>query len=146
MSTKPNPPIYNIEEHPSFRGVVNEVKDEVRDFLRTRWELLRTELKQKSAIYKASLPLIAIGALLLLVGFVFLNVAVCALIASAFHAGMIGWCYSAAILFGAYFLFGGALAWFGMAEIKKNSLIPTHTLKVLKQDQNWIQQEARTQL
>ncbi len=57
VSTNPNPPIYNIEEHPSFRGVVNEVKDEVRDFLRTRWDLLRTELKQKSAIYKSALPL-----------------------------------------------------------------------------------------
>jgi hypothetical protein len=39
---------------------------------------------------------------------------------------------------------GIATGWFAYAEIQATSLTPTRTLTVLKQDQVWIQNEART--
>jgi Putative Actinobacterial Holin-X, holin superfamily III len=64
----------------------------------------------------------------------------------AFGGGAMAWFYSAIILFGVYAVLGGALAWMGMREIKQTGIVPTHTMRVLKQDQTWIQREAKTQL
>ncbi|MBV9670979.1 MAG: phage holin family protein, partial [Acidobacteriales bacterium] len=57
-----------------------------------------------------------------------------------------GWCFSGLILFVLYSALGGGLAVLGKRAISETGLMPTHTLKVLKQDQTWLQQEAKTQL
>jgi hypothetical protein len=146
VSINQNPNIYPIDEHPSFRGVVNEVKLELREFITTRVALFRKEMKQKAGSLKFAAPMIAVGALCLLAAFVFVNVAIVAVIAAALGGAVMSWCYSALILCGFYGVIGGAMAWIGMREIRGTGLVPTHTLEVLKKDQHWMQQEAKTQV
>lgn len=146
MSTDPNPNIYNIEEHPSFRGMFNEVKGEFSTFIATRLNLLRTEMREKTRALKFGLPMIIAGSVLLLISLIFLNVAILAVLASAFGSTTLAWCYAAAILFGCYAAIGGVCAFLGAREIRTTGILPTRTINVLKQDQNWIQREAKTQL
>lgn len=146
MITDSSQKLYSIEEHPSFSGAMDEVKGELRDFISTRLNLLRVEMREKASSFKAGIPLIVAGALLLLVAAVMLNVAILAVIASAFGGGVMAWCWSALILFGLYAIIGGGCSFVGVREIKQTGVIPTHTLNVLKQDQNWIQREAKTQI
>jgi hypothetical protein len=146
VSTEPNPNIYNIEEHPSFRGMFDEVKDEFGTFVATRLNLLRTEMREKASSLKFGLPMIVAGSVLLLTSLVFLNVAILGLLALAFGATTLAWIYASAILFGCYAAIGGVCAFLGAREIKTTGIVPTHTISVLKQDQNWIQREAKTQL
>lgn len=145
MSTDPNPNVYNIEEHPSFRGMFNEVKDEFGSFVSTRLNLLRAEMREKTRALKFGLPMVIAGSLLLLISLIFLNVAILGVLASAFGGTAIAWVYAAAILFGCYAAVGGVCAFLGAREIKTTGIVPTHTINVLKQDQNWIKSEAKTQ-
>jgi Putative Actinobacterial Holin-X, holin superfamily III len=146
MSTRPTDKLYSIEEHPSFRGVINELKGETRDFISTRLMILRAEMKEKAGALKTGMPLLAAGAVLGLTSLVMFNVVLLALIAHAMGDGTMGWLWSALILGVLYGILGGALAFTGMREIQRKGLIPTTTLKILKQDQDWIQQEAKTQI
>jgi hypothetical protein len=146
VSTSPNTNIYNIEEHPSFKGAIDDIKGELKDFISTRLLLLRQEMKQKASAFKVGLPMLIAGLAGLVLCTVFLHVALLAILAVAFGGGAMAWFYSAIILFGIYAALGGAFAWMGMREIKQTGIVPTHTMRVLKQDQNWIQREAKTQL
>lgn len=146
MSTRPNDKIYPIEVHPDFRGTVNELKGEAREFVSTRVAIFREEMKGKLRAYKVGVPMLLAGALLMLCGFVALNIALLALLAHAFGGTAIAWCYSALVWFLVYAVVGGALAWLGKREVTKTGLVPTHTMKVLRQDQEWMQREARTQV
>jgi len=146
VSTRPNDNLYPIEGHPDFRGTVNELKGEMREFVSTRFTLLRAEMQQKLSAYKIGIPMMIAGAMLLLCSFVALNIALLALLAQAFGGTAIAWCYSAIVWFVVYAALGGGLAFLGKREISKTGLVPTHTLKVLQQDQDWIQREAKTQV
>jgi Putative Actinobacterial Holin-X, holin superfamily III len=54
------------------------------------------------------------------------------------------WLWASLIVTGVYVILGAVAGYFAYAEIKATSLKPTRTLKVLQQDQVWIQNEART--
>jgi len=146
VSTSPNTNIYKIEEHPSFKGAINDIKGELRDFINTRLLLLRQEMKQKASAYKVGMPMLVVGLAGLVLCTIFLHVAILAILAVAFGGGAMAWFYSAIILFGVYAALGGAFAYIGMREIKQTGIVPTHTMRVLKQDQNWMQREAKTQV
>lgn len=145
MNTDSNPNVYNIEEHPSFSGMVNEVKTEFSDFISTRFTLLRAELKQKSRLLEFALPMIAVGALCLIIALAFANIAILAAIAWSFGGGLLSWLWSALILFGAYLLTGLIVAGLGLHEVKVTGIMPTRTIEVLKQDQHWAKREAKVQ-
>lgn len=145
MNTEPNLNVYNIEEHPSFRGMLHDIKDEFGDFFTTRFTLLVAEMKQKTTLLKFALPMIVAGAICLLVALLFANVAILAAIAWSFGGDVLAWLWSALILFGAYFITGLVIAGLGMREVKETGIVPTRTIEVLKQDQNWAKREAKAQ-
>jgi 3-mercaptopyruvate sulfurtransferase SseA len=55
------------------------------------------------------------------------------------------WLFAALIVAAVYLLIGGVAAWMGYRELTSQSLAPTRTLRVLKQDQLWLANEARSQ-
>lgn len=146
MNTDPNPNLYNIDEHHSFRGMVDEVKGEFSGFLATRIDLLRAEMREKSSSWKFGLPMAVAGIAFLLISLIFINVAILAVIAAGLGGNSIAWCYSALILFGFYAIIGGTIAFLGVREIKTTGIVPRHTIETLKQDQRWMQREVKTQL
>jgi CRISPR/Cas system-associated protein Csm6 len=52
------------------------------------------------------------------------------------------WFYATLIVGLAYLLIGAAAAFFAYSEITKASLTPERTIRVLKQDQVWLQRES----
>ena len=67
----------------TLAGVLNEVKDELKDFLDTRLQMLMSEMKQKLSVWKLALPMFLIAALIGFIGFVLLSLALVAAIANA---------------------------------------------------------------
>ena len=61
-----------------------------------------------------------------------------------FGGGLYAWLWASLIVSAVYLLIGGLAGWLAYSEIKATKLTPTRTLKVLQQDQVWIQNEART--
>ena len=125
----------------TLAGVINEVKEELKDFLDTRLQMLKTEMKQKMTVMKMVLPMLVGAALLGLVGFLLLSVALVAAIAT-----LIGWGWSFLVIGLLYVAVAGGTAFMAIRELQEEGVAPVRTMKVLKQDQIWLQNEARNQL
>ncbi len=126
----------------SMAQVANELKHDLMEFLQTRLEMLRSELNQKVAMIKVVVPMFAIAFLFLWFAFMLLSVALVAAI--AFLLNSWGWAFLAVGLF--YALIAGLCGGLAYREIRTTGLMPRRTLKVLQQDQVWLQGEARSQL
>ncbi|MEO5937327.1 MAG: phage holin family protein [Terriglobales bacterium] len=126
----------------SLQKVLYEIKDELRDFISTRMELLRAELVDKWEGWKAAIPLMAAGAALLLAAFFAFTFGLIAVVATLI-GGDYRWALGAGAVMLLYGVIGGVLAWMGSKQLKAEGVVPDRTLKVLKQDQLWIKNEAR---
>ena len=80
-----------------------------------------------------------------MIAFTLLSVALVGLIAVGLGADTTAWIEALAIVGGSYFLIGGIAGMFGWRKITNPGLAPTRTMRVLKQDQIWLQNEARSQ-
>ena len=135
-----------VNNEKSLGTVVNELKFELREFVQTRLQILREEMKSKTALLKIAVPMFAIALVLFGVGFLLLTSLFVVLIASAFGSTVSGFAWAFLIVGIVYFLIGGICAMFGAGELKSKSLAPKRTIQVLKQDQIWLRNEARTQV
>jgi hypothetical protein len=129
-------------ETKSLQTVLHEIKDELRDFISTRLELLRAELIDKWDGWKAALPMMAAGAVLLMAAFFALTFGLIAA-AATLIGGEYRWALGAGAVMVLYGIVGGVLAWMGSKQLKAEGVVPDRTLQVLKQDQLWMKNEAR---
>ena len=134
-----------IENGRSLSQVVAELRTEVQDFVQTRYQMLRAEMSEKLDHMKASLPLLVISAALLAVSFLVLTTTLIIALAAALATPM-AWIWATLIVGVAYLIVGFLALWLGYRELSSAGLKPERTLRVLEQDQAWLQQEARTQL
>jgi uncharacterized membrane protein YqjE len=133
-----------VHTEKSIATILTETKQEISQFVTTRISILKAEIDEKVARLKSVLPLVAIAAAMLLAGFMTLTFAMIALLHGLFLPSPYAWLWASLIVTVVYLSLGVAAGWFAYAEIKATSLTPTRTLKVLQQDQVWIQNEART--
>jgi uncharacterized membrane protein YqjE len=125
----------------TLAGVISELKEEVKEFLETRYQMLVSELQQKLATWRMAMPLFLVALALGAIGFLLLSVALVAAIAL-----LVGWGWSFLIVGAVYLVLGGSIGFLAYREIKEVGVAPTRTINVLKQDQVWLQSEARSQL
>jgi uncharacterized membrane protein YqjE len=133
-----------VHTEKSIGIILAETKAELIEFFDTRLQILRSELKAKINSLKQSLPLLLVAAVLLLAGWITLTFALVALIRAWFLPSPYSWMWAGLIVGCVYSVGGIAVGWFGYSEIKTVGVAPKRTLEVLKQDQAWIQNEART--
>src|SRR5690349_23135291 len=69
----------------SFAGVVNEVKDELKEFLQTRIIMLKAELGEKMRTLKTALPMLITAAIFLGTAFLMLTLCLVGLVSVAFY-------------------------------------------------------------
>lgn len=133
---------YIYKDSKSLQQVLYDIKDELRDFISTRFELLRAEMMDKWNSLKAAAPMLAVGLTLLAAAFGAFTFGLVAL-AAALIGGEYRWALGAAAVTVLYGAVGGALAWMSAKQITADGLVPDRTLRVLKQDQAWVKTEAR---
>lgn len=126
----------------SLQQVLHEMKDELRDFISTRFELLQAEMLDKWNSLKAAAPMLAVGAVLLAAALGAFTFGLIAL-AAVLIGGEYRWALGAAAVTVLYAVIGGALAWVSIRQLQADGLAPDRTLRVLKQDQMWARKEAR---
>jgi uncharacterized membrane protein YqjE len=133
-----------VHTEKSFAALLAEARQELKDFLATRVEILKAEIKEKVSTWKYLVPLLFLAAALLLAAWMTLTFALIALLHAMFLPSAYAWLWAALIIGGAYLLGGIAVGWFVYGEIKAIGFSPTRTIEVLKQDQLWLQNEVRT--
>jgi hypothetical protein len=136
----------SVENGRSLAEVVRELKEELRDFVQTRVDMLRFEVRDKARTWKTALPMIGVALVLLVTAWLVLTGALIALMASAFYPSRFAFFFAFLIVGGCYALFGSMCAAFAYRGIKTEGIAPQRTIKVLREDANWLQTEARSQL
>ena len=128
----------------SIATILAETKDELKQFVTTRVNILKAEMDEKISRIKAVIPLAVVAVLFLVSGWMVFTFALIALLHGLFVSSVYAWLWASLIVTAVYLLVGAIAGWLAYSEIKATSLTPTRTLKVLQQDQVWIQNEART--
>jgi Putative Actinobacterial Holin-X, holin superfamily III len=127
----------------SLASVLMEIRDDLKVFMQTRAQLLRAEIGEKMRIWKSSAMFLGLAGIFLLTGWFTSVFALIALLNSWIVSGRYGWFFGgvimSAVLLGLGALFGLA----GYRGIKASGVKPTRTLRVLKQDQEWIQKQTK---
>jgi uncharacterized membrane protein YqjE len=133
-----------VHTEKSIATILSETKDELKQFVTTRVSMLKAEMDEKISRLKAVIPLAVVAALFLVSGWMVLTFALIALLHGLFLPSVYAWLWAGLIVTAVYLLVGAIAGWLAYSEIKATNLTPTRTLKVLQQDQVWIQNEART--
>jgi uncharacterized membrane protein YqjE len=133
-----------VHTEKSLGTILAETKDEIKQFVTTRVNILKAEIDEKVSRLKAVIPLVLVAAMFLLSGWMVFTFALIALLHTLFMPSAYAWLWASLIVTAVYLVVGGVTGWLAYAEIKATSLTPSRTLKVLQQDQVWIQNEART--
>ena len=123
----------------SLAAVLTEVKEELKNFVQTRAQLLKTETVEKWEVWKRSLIFLSVAAVLLLTCWFTFAFSLVALLHGFLASGSYAWFWGGLI---ASALFGGvgfALGASGYRRMKSSGLAPARTLRVLQQDRDWAQ-------
>src|SRR5207302_4722539 len=134
------------ENNKPIGQVVAELKNDARDFVSTRLQLLTQEMKEKVDVWKIAVPMLAVAAIIAVVALLVLTFAFVAFFAGLFQPSPYAWCYGALIVTAFYVIAAFGLFYLGKRELTQTGVAPGRTLRVLKQDQIWIQNEARSQV
>jgi uncharacterized membrane protein YqjE len=126
-----------------MREVIDDLKVELKDFVTTRIEMFKAEVNEKLARIKASIPMLVTAAVFGIGAFFALTFGIIAAIAAVIQNDW-RWAIGAGAVFVVYLIIGGIVGWLGYKEITTEGLAPQRTLRVLRQDQAWIQNEARS--
>jgi hypothetical protein len=127
----------------SIGAVLAETKAELKDFIQTRLAILKAELSDKAKRWKAVLPMVVTAGLLLVAAWFAVTFTLVALVAALFQPSAFAWFFGGAIVSVVYLGIGAVIGVSAIRRIKAVHMIPERTLEVLKQDQIWIQKEAK---
>jgi uncharacterized membrane protein YqjE len=126
----------------SLAAIIAELKDEIKDFVQTRVEMFKSELRETLDAWKTAVPLAAIAVLLLATAYLLLTIAVVMLIAVAFWDNPYRWFLAFLVVGALWSIGGGILGWLALREFRSKGVFPRKTIEVLKADKIWIQSEA----
>ena len=79
MASLPNNPNQYNRERP-IGEVLNDLKTELKDFISTRIQMLKSEMNEKVGVLKASAPAIAVGAVLAITAWILFSLTLAFLI------------------------------------------------------------------
>jgi pilus assembly protein TadC len=133
-----------VHTEKSLATLLAETREELKEFVVTRVGILKAEIEEKVRTWKYVIPVMLIALALLWAGLMTMTFALIALLRGLFLPSPYAWLWGALIVGGCYLVLALAIGWFGYSELKAAGIAPTRTLKVLKQDQVWLQNEART--
>jgi hypothetical protein len=125
----------------SVAAAVVEIINEFKDFARTRYQMLRLEIKENMATWRRIAMLGALALVLLWTAWLLFSIALAAVIAAAFYPSPYAW-FLGLIIVGV--LWGGAGAMFAILarrQMRTEGIYPKQTVTTLKEDQLWIQNE-----
>src|SRR5579871_4220199 len=82
----------------SLGSIVAEIKDEVKEFVSTRAQMIKAELQETAEAARTALPLTIIALGLFVTGLLLLTMAAVVLVAFAFAGSALAWFYAAIIV------------------------------------------------
>ncbi len=91
----------------SIATILSETKDELKQFVTTRVNMLKAEMDEKISRLKAVIPLAVVAALFLVSGWMVFTFALIALLHALFLPSAYAWLWAGLIVTAVYLLVGG---------------------------------------
>ena len=136
----------NANNGRSLGEIVAEMKAELKEFVQTRFDMLKSEVQDKVKNLKIAAPLAGLGALLVGTAYLLFTMAVVGLAVAFFRDSPYRWFFAFAIVGAIWTVLGGVAAYIVKGEFKLKELAPRRTIEVLKGDKLWIQSEAKNRV
>jgi len=138
--------VVEMRDERPLSAIVAEIREELKDFLNTRVQMMKAELNETLDAAKIALPLSAVGAAFLFVGFVMFTLALVALVWIPFAGSPYAWFYAFIIIGFVWVSLGGIVALFALNEFRGRGRFPQRTVQILKADKAWLETEAKRNL
>ena len=135
-----------VDTERSLGSVVNEAKDEFKEFAQTRVAMLISELRENAQTMKSAAPMMAVGLFFAITAWLVLTGALISIVWVAFEPSSYAPFLACLIVGIVYLAVGGILSLLAYSSIRDKSITPKRTIQVLKEDRTWFQNEARTKL
>lgn len=123
--------------------IIAEMKKEFQEFIQTRLELFRRELREKVKLLKFAVPLAGISLVLAVTAYLLLTAAVVSLVVVAFEGSLYRWFFGFLLVGVVWAVLAGVTAFLAKRQFDLTQLMPKKTIEVLKGDKFWIQQETK---
>lgn len=134
----------NSDHTRSLGEIVSQVAEELKQFLDTRLQMLKSELKESAAGLRVLVPLAFLALAFFLTAFFLLSGAIVTLVASAFSGNPYAWFFGLIIVAALWAIFGAIAGFFAYNELRSKIVLPKRTIEVLRADKHWLESEART--
>jgi hypothetical protein len=132
-----------VAHEKSIAAVLAETKQELQEFIETRINILKSEIKEKLKTWKWAVPLLLLSLSILLAAWITITIGLVAAVHVWFLPSAYSWCLAGVIVGALYLVIGVSLFFFSWGKLKEAGVAPVHTLEVLKEDQIWIRKETR---
>jgi uncharacterized membrane protein YqjE len=136
----------NVSNGRTLADILTEIRDEIKDFTQTRFQLLTAELGQTFKLLKVAALLAGIALVLLGTAYIFITLGLAALVAASFAESPYRWVFGFLAIGILWAILGGIAGYFATREFALKGIAPNRTIAVLKGDKLWIQSEAKNQL
>jgi len=129
----------------SLPSLFSRLTDELTQLFDAKLDLLKAELKEEVSAYTVGVLLIVAGAVIAMVGFILLNVAIAFLISMLFDAAH----WSPAARYGLgfiitallYLVVGAIIILVAKNRLAKQSILPKRSAIELKRDKQWLKEQ-----
>jgi uncharacterized membrane protein YqjE len=129
----------------SLPTLFGRLGDDVMELFNSQLALFKVEIKEEANAYARGVTMIAVGAVIAVVGFALLNVAIAFAVSTLFAQANFNQPASYALGFvvtGAFYLIVGAILVMLMkSRLAKQELVPQRTVQELRKDKQWLKNE-----
>ena len=129
----------------SLPTLFSRLGDDVMELFNSQLALFKVEIKEEASAYARGVTSIAVGAVIAVVGFALLNVAIAFAVSTLFAQANFSQPASYALGFvvtGAFYLIVGAiLVMLIKNRLAKQELVPQRTVQELRKDKQWLKNE-----
>jgi len=129
----------------SFTTLLSRLGDDVMDLVNSQFALFKVEIKEEANAYARGAAMIGVGAVITIIGFALLNVAIAFGVSTLFANAGFSQPSSYALGFvvtGAFYLLVGAVVVLAIkSRLTKQALVPKRTVEELRKDKEWLKNE-----
>ena len=126
-------------------GLFSRLGDDVMQLFNSQLALFKVEIKEEASAYARGVAMIAVGAVIAVVGFALLNVAIAFAVSTLFAQANFSQPASYALGFvvtgGFYVLVGAIVVLLMKNRLAKQELVPQRTVAELRKDKQWLKNE-----
>jgi uncharacterized membrane protein YqjE len=144
----PTQPAPDVSELPTLLG---RLGDDVMRLVDTKLSLIKVELKEDASFYARNAAFTAVGAMVALIGFALVNVAVAFFISTLFASGAAttaerftptSYGFGFLITGVVYLVVGGVIVLMMKNRLAAYNPVPTTTLDEIRKDKQWLKNEV----